>query len=97
MFSIIAAIASGFLKLYPQHGFHYCQALHSIGDLIANHPKNLEELASKRLGEEPDLEPALNSVLRILLRTSSKQEFMAADYLFKNFCQVGILTGFLLN
>nr|XP_016486530.1 PREDICTED: golgin candidate 6-like [Nicotiana tabacum] len=64
-----------------------CMALHSIGDLIANHPKNLEELASKRLGEEPDLEPALNSVLRILLRTSSKQEFMAADYLFKNFCQ----------
>ncbi|XP_009763261.1 golgin candidate 6 [Nicotiana tabacum] len=64
-----------------------CTALHSIGDLIANHPKNLEELASKRLGEEPDLEPALNSVLRILLRTSSKQEFMAADYLFKNFCQ----------
>ncbi|XP_015085185.1 golgin candidate 6 [Solanum pennellii] len=64
-----------------------CAALHCIGDLIANHPKNLEELASKRLGEEPDLEPALNSVLRILLRTSSKQEFMAADYLFKNFCQ----------
>ncbi|XP_060206966.1 golgin candidate 6 [Lycium barbarum] len=64
-----------------------CTALHCIGDLIANHPKNLEELASKRLGEEPDLEPALNSVLRILLRTSSKQEFMAADYLFKNFCQ----------
>uniref|UniRef100_A0A3Q7IQD1 Golgin candidate 6 n=1 Tax=Solanum lycopersicum TaxID=4081 RepID=A0A3Q7IQD1_SOLLC len=64
-----------------------CAALHCIGDLIANHPKNLEELASKRLGEEPDLEPALNSVLRILLRTSSKQEFMAADYIFKNFCQ----------
>ncbi|KAK4338451.1 hypothetical protein RND71_042938 [Anisodus tanguticus] len=64
-----------------------CTALHCIGDLIANHPKNLEELASKRLGEEPDLEPALNSVLRILLRTSSKQEFMAADSLFKNFCQ----------
>ncbi|CAN4127324.1 unnamed protein product [Withania somnifera] len=62
-------------------------ALHCIGDLIANHPKNLEELASKRLGEEPDLEPALNSVLRILLRTSSKQEFIEADYIFKNFCQ----------
>lgn len=72
--------------------FCQCQALHCIGDLIANHPKNLEELASKRLGEEPDLEPALKSVFQMVLRTSSKQEFMAADYLFKNFCQVGILT-----
>ncbi|XP_069149957.1 golgin candidate 6-like isoform X5 [Solanum lycopersicum] len=64
-----------------------CTALHCIGDLIADHPKNLKELASKRFGEEPDLEPALKSVFQMVLRTSSKQEFMAADYLFKNFCQ----------
>ncbi|KAF3612416.1 Golgin candidate 6 [Capsicum chinense] len=60
---------------------HY-NALQCIGDLIADHPKNLEELTNKRLGEEP----ALNSVLRILSHPSSEQESMAVDYLFKN-CQ----------
>ncbi|KAM3252223.1 golgin candidate 6-like isoform X1 [Capsicum annuum] len=59
-----------------------CRALQCIGDLIADHPKNLEELTNKRLGEEP----ALNSVLRILSHPSSEQESMAVDYLFKN-CQ----------
>lgn len=33
-------------------------------------------------------EPALNSILRIILRTSSTQEFFAADYVFKCFCEV---------
>nr|GMC98179.1 golgin candidate 6 [Ipomoea batatas] len=64
-----------------------CAALQCIGDLIAGHPKNLEALATKVLGEEPQVEPALNSVLRILLRTSSRQEFVAADYVFKSFCE----------
>ncbi|XP_021737392.1 golgin candidate 6-like isoform X1 [Chenopodium quinoa] len=64
-----------------------CAALHCIGDIIARHPKNIDELASKVLGEEPQVEPALNSILRIILRTSSMQEFVDADYVFKNFCE----------
>ncbi|THF99447.1 hypothetical protein TEA_018258 [Camellia sinensis var. sinensis] len=56
-----------------------------IGDLIANHPKNLDALASKVLGEEPQVEPALYSILRIILRTSNIQEFVAANYVFKCF------------
>lgn len=42
------------------------------------------------------MEPALNSVLRILLRTSSRQEFVAADYVFKSFCEVFVTTASLL-
>ncbi|KAB2614004.1 golgin candidate 6-like [Pyrus ussuriensis x Pyrus communis] len=61
-------------------------ALQCIGNLIAGHPKNLDALASKFLGEGPQ-EPALNSILRIILRTSSIQEFVAADYVFKSFCE----------
>jgi len=64
-----------------------CTALRCIGDLIVSQPKNLDALASKVLGEEPQLEPALNSILRIILRTSSMQEFVAADYVFKCFCE----------
>nr|XP_023912419.1 golgin candidate 6-like [Quercus suber] len=64
-----------------------CAALQCIGDLISGQPKNLGILATKVLGEEPQMEPALNSILRILLRTSSMQEFIAADYLFKSFCE----------
>ncbi|GFZ01349.1 golgin Putative 6 [Actinidia rufa] len=64
-----------------------CTALRCIGDLIANNPKNLDTLASKVLGEQPQVEPALNSILRIILRTSSMQEFVAADYVFKSFCE----------
>ncbi|KAF5740417.1 golgin candidate 6 isoform X1 [Tripterygium wilfordii] len=67
-----------------------CMALHCIGDLIAGHPKNLDVLASKVLGEEQQAEPALNSILRIILRTSSPQEFVAADYVFKSFCEGNI-------
>ncbi|GMP96341.1 hypothetical protein CsSME_00045025 [Camellia sinensis var. sinensis] len=62
-----------------------CTALRCIGDLIANHPKNLDALASKVLGEEPQVEPALYSILRIILRTSNIQEFVAANYVFKCF------------
>ncbi|KAF4373274.1 hypothetical protein G4B88_007287 [Cannabis sativa] len=56
-----------------------CSALKCIGDLIRGHPKNLDALASKTLGEGLQ-EPAINSILRIILRTSSTQEFVAADY-----------------
>ncbi|KAF1890861.1 hypothetical protein Lal_00037432 [Lupinus albus] len=63
------------------------QAMQCIGDLIAGDSKNLDLLASKFLGEEPQVEPALNSILRIILRTSSMQEFIAADYVFKSFCE----------
>ncbi|KZV15363.1 golgin candidate 6 [Dorcoceras hygrometricum] len=64
-----------------------CMALRCIGDLVVNHPKNRDALASKVLGEEPQVEPALNSILRIILRTSSMQEFFAADSVFKSFCE----------
>ncbi|KAF2308444.1 hypothetical protein GH714_009680 [Hevea brasiliensis] len=64
-----------------------CGALRCIGNLIAGHPKNLDALATKVLGEEPQVEPALNSILRIILRTSSMQEFMTADHVFKSFCE----------
>ena len=66
----------------------FCQALRCIADLVAGHPKNLDALSSKVLGEEPQVEPALNSILRIILRTSSMQEFIAADHVFKSFCEV---------
>lgn len=64
-----------------------CAALRCIGDLIVGHPKNLDTLASKVLGEQPHVEPALNSILRIILRTSSVQEFIEADHVFKSFCE----------
>lgn len=64
------------------------QALQCIGDLINGHPQNRECLEKKVLGEEPRVEPALNSILRIILRASSIQEFIAADYIFKSFCEV---------
>ncbi|XP_020229331.1 golgin candidate 6 isoform X1 [Cajanus cajan] len=64
-----------------------CAALRVIGDLIAGDLKNCDVLSSKFLGEEPQVEPALNSILRIILRTSSMQEFIAADYVFKSFCE----------
>ncbi|XWS44110.1 hypothetical protein CRYUN_Cryun15aG0016600 [Craigia yunnanensis] len=64
-----------------------CSALRCIGDLIAGNPKNLDALSSKVLGEEQQVEPALNSILRIILRTSSMQEFIAADHVFKSFCE----------
>ncbi|KAK4488313.1 hypothetical protein RD792_004069 [Penstemon davidsonii] len=64
-----------------------CTALRCIGDLVVSHPKNRDALASKVLGEEPHVEPALNSIIRITLRASSMQEFIAADYVFKSFCE----------
>ncbi|CAL5356287.1 unnamed protein product [Camellia sinensis] len=67
--------------------FYLYEALRCIGDLIASHTKNLDVLASKVLEEEPQVEPALNFILRIILRTSSMQEFVAADYVFKCFCK----------
>ncbi|EPS70331.1 hypothetical protein M569_04427, partial [Genlisea aurea] len=64
-----------------------CKALNCIAVLVSNHPKNRDTLASMVLGGEPNVEPALNSILRIILRTSSVQEFFAADYIFKSFCE----------
>ncbi|KAG6388288.1 hypothetical protein SASPL_153490 [Salvia splendens] len=64
-----------------------CMVLQCIGDLVVNHPQNRDALANKALGEEPHVEPALNSLLRVILQTSSSQEFIAADYVFKSFCE----------
>lgn len=72
--------------------YSLCQALRCISDIIAAHPKNRDVLASKVLGEEPQVEAALNSILRIILRTSSMQEFLAADCIFNSFCEVATLS-----
>ncbi|KAH0923810.1 hypothetical protein HID58_023828 [Brassica napus] len=64
-----------------------CMTFKCIGDLVDGHPKNRDILASKVLGEDRQVEPALNSILRIILQTSSIQEFVAADYVFKTVCE----------
>ncbi|KAF8075657.1 hypothetical protein N665_1073s0005 [Sinapis alba] len=64
-----------------------CMTFKCIGDLVDGHPKNRDILASTVLGEDRQVEPALNSILRIILQTSSIQEFVAADYVFKTFCE----------
>lgn len=64
-----------------------CAALRCIGDLVLGHAQNCDALGSKVLGEGLDVEPALNSILRIFLRTSSLQECIAAEYVFKCFCE----------
>ncbi|KAI3959482.1 hypothetical protein MKW98_019072 [Papaver atlanticum] len=64
-----------------------CSALRCIGYLVVGHRQNLDAFASKVLGEDPNVEPALNSILRILLRGSTAQEFVAADFVFRCFCE----------
>uniref|UniRef100_A0A453K2S9 Golgin candidate 6 n=2 Tax=Aegilops tauschii subsp. strangulata TaxID=200361 RepID=A0A453K2S9_AEGTS len=64
-----------------------CTALRCIGSLVLRNPQNLDSLASKQVGEEPHVQPALNAILAIILRTSVAQEFVAADYVFKCFCE----------
>ncbi|KAI3997500.1 hypothetical protein MKX01_008107 [Papaver californicum] len=64
-----------------------CSALRCIGYLVVGHRQNLDAFASKVLGEEPNVEPALNSILRILLRGSTAHEFVAADFVFRCFCE----------
>uniref|UniRef100_A0A1J3EIX0 Golgin candidate 6 n=1 Tax=Noccaea caerulescens TaxID=107243 RepID=A0A1J3EIX0_NOCCA len=67
-----------------------CMTFKCIGGLIDGHPKNRDILASKVLGEDRQVEPALNSILRISLQTSDSEEFVAADYVFKMFCEKNI-------
>ncbi|KAL5223510.1 hypothetical protein ABZP36_010149 [Zizania latifolia] len=64
-----------------------CMALRCIGNLVLRNPQNLDSLASKQVGEEPHVQPALNAIFDIILRTSVAQEFVAADYVFKCFCE----------
>ncbi|CAN6343168.1 unnamed protein product [Urochloa humidicola] len=64
-----------------------CMALRCIGNLVLRNPQNLDSLAKKQVGEEPHVQPALNAILSIILRTSIAQEFVAADYVFKCFCE----------
>lgn len=75
---------------------HFFQALRCIGSLVLRNPQNLDSLASKQVGEEPHVQPALNAILAIILRTSVAQEFVAADYVFKCFCEVIFFLIFLL-
>jgi hypothetical protein len=75
---------------------HFFQALRCIGSLVLRNPQNLDSLASKQVGEEPHVQPALNAILAIILRTSVAQEFVAADYVFKCFCEVTFFLIFLL-
>ncbi|XP_028076148.1 golgin candidate 6-like [Camellia sinensis] len=87
-FKKVLSLYKKFLGLLTSiEAFYLYQALRCIGDLIANHTKNLDALASKVLREEPQVEPALNSILRIILRTCNMLEFVAADYVFKCFCE----------
>lgn len=62
-----------------------------MGDLVVGHPGNQELLGSKLLGEDTDAEPALNCVLRALLTTTILSECIAAEYVFKCFCEVPVL------
>ncbi|AQK40293.1 Golgin candidate 6 [Zea mays] len=64
-----------------------CMALRCIGNLVLRNPQNLDSLARKQVGEEPHVQPALNAIFSIILRTSVAQEFVAADYVFKCFCE----------
>ncbi|KAH9312359.1 hypothetical protein KI387_027394, partial [Taxus chinensis] len=64
-----------------------CAALRCIGDMVLGHAQNRDTFGSKLLGEDPDAEPALNAILRIFLRTSNSQECIAAEYVFKCFCE----------
>ncbi|CAD6269950.1 unnamed protein product [Miscanthus lutarioriparius] len=64
-----------------------CMALRCIGNLVLRNPQNLDSLARKQVGEEPHVQPALNAIFSIILRTSIAQEFVAADYVFKCFCE----------
>jgi hypothetical protein len=51
-------------------------------------PANLNLLANRQVGEGPQVEPALSAIFRIVLRASLVQEFLAADYVIKSFCEV---------
>ena len=62
-----------------------------MGDLVVGHPGNQELLGSKLIGEETNAEPALNCVLRALLTTTILSECIAAEYVFKCFCEVALL------
>uniref|UniRef100_A0A0E0RIB4 Vesicle tethering protein Uso1/P115-like head domain-containing protein n=1 Tax=Oryza rufipogon TaxID=4529 RepID=A0A0E0RIB4_ORYRU len=64
-----------------------CMALRCIGNLVLRNPQNLDSLASKQVGEDPHVQPALSAIFSIILRTSLAQEFVAADYVFKCFCE----------
>uniref|UniRef100_A0A0D3HVD5 Vesicle tethering protein Uso1/P115-like head domain-containing protein n=1 Tax=Oryza barthii TaxID=65489 RepID=A0A0D3HVD5_9ORYZ len=64
-----------------------CMALRCIGNLVLRNPQNLDSLASKQVGEDPHVQPALSAIFSIILRTSVAQEFVAADYVFKCFCE----------
>ncbi|KAL3498889.1 hypothetical protein ACH5RR_041621 [Cinchona calisaya] len=74
-----------FLMLGVESQWAPVPVLQCIGELIAGHSQNRDSLASKVLGEEPHVELALNSLLRIILHTSSLQVFISADYVFKSF------------
>ncbi|MCO5615160.1 hypothetical protein L7F22_069449 [Adiantum nelumboides] len=65
-----------------------CASLKCIGDLIRHNARNAEILGKRTVGEEPDEEPALNAVLRLMLHTSDKDERAAAEYVIKCFCEV---------
>lgn len=64
-----------------------CLALRCIGDLVKRNSHNLDILGNLLVGEEPRIESALNAILHIILRTTTVQEFIAADYAFKCFCE----------
>lgn len=64
-----------------------CASLRCIGDLIRSHARNVEILGKRTVGEELNGEPALNAILRLMLYTSDKAEWFAAEHVIKCFCE----------
>lgn len=62
-------------------------ALKCIGDLVHFHARNNDILGKRVIGEEPDGEPAINNVLRVMLHSPDVGECMAAEHVIKCFCE----------
>ncbi|MCO5604777.1 hypothetical protein L7F22_058947 [Adiantum nelumboides] len=64
-----------------------CASLRCIGDLIRGHARNVKILGERTVEEGPDGESALNAILRLMLDSSDTDERVAAEYVFKCFCE----------
>lgn len=67
------------------------QALRCISDLVVGHPGNQDPLGNKVIRKEPDIQPALNCVLRAFLQASNLSDCIATEYVVKCFCEVLLL------
>ncbi|RZC65647.1 hypothetical protein C5167_009328 [Papaver somniferum] len=83
----LQGLAASIVKLWEKFKIAKIAALRCIGYLVVGHRQNLVAFASEVLWEEPNVEPALNSIPRILLRGFTAQEFAATDIVFRFFCE----------